>query len=41
MIKDGLNIGDRAKVGLLSAVVNHVSNDTQVAGNPAREITKK
>ena len=40
MIKDWVNIGDRAKVGLMSAVVKHVAKDTQVAGNPAREMTK-
>ena len=40
MIKDGLNIGYRAKVGLLSAVVNHVSNDIKLP-NPSREITEK
>ena len=40
MIKDWVTIGDRAKVGLMSAVVKDVAKDTQVAGNPAREMTK-
>jgi len=36
MIRQGLEIGDNAIVGLGAVVVNSVAADAVVAGNPAR-----